>query len=58
MKDSVFCPIVNINIEAIDCIVTSDCAEGMLKPSATDDRFTDIKNWREICLNCPNHEQD
>lgn len=58
MKDNVFCPIVNKDIEDIECIVTVDCADGILKPSVTDEKFTNIKNWREICLKCPNHEME
>ena len=30
----VMCPLINEEIEAIDCIVVSDCAEGLLKETA------------------------
>ena len=50
----VMCPLINEEIEAIDCIVVSDCAEGLLKETAIKIDYTLQKEWKKICKNCEN----
>lgn len=53
--DHVFCPLVDIEIEDIDCLVTRDVVDGMLKESAIVDMFKEKPDWQEICLKCKWH---
>lgn len=55
MDYNIMCPIVGEEIEDGNCMEVTACADRYMKPSVIDSRFTDIKNWREVCLNCPNH---
>lgn len=50
-----FCPLVDIEIEDIDCLVTRDVVDGMLKESAIVDMFKEKPDWQEICLKCKWH---
>lgn len=52
-RDFVPCPIVNEQIEAIDCIVTSDAVDGMAPECIVPTRFTSQQGWKDICKTCP-----
>lgn len=54
--DYVICPLVDKEIENIDCIETSDAVDGMLKKDSVPDRFKRKKDWEEICKNCKWHD--
>lgn len=54
--DYVMCPLVDKEIENIDCIETSDAVDGMLKKDSVPDRFKRKKDWEEICKNCKWHD--
>ncbi|WP_317856291.1 hypothetical protein [Chakrabartyella piscis] len=52
------CPLVqNQKIKEIECLENIDIADGMIKETSLPDRFK-VEDWREICLNCPNHRED
>ena len=54
--DYVMCPLVDKEIENIDCIETSDAVDGMLKKDSVPDLFKRKKDWEEICKNCKWHD--
>ena len=54
--DYVMCPLVDKEIENIDCIENSDAVDGMLKKDSVPDRFKRKKDWEEICKNCKWHD--
>ena len=49
--DYVMCPLVDAEIENIDCIENSDAVDGMLKK----DRFKKKSEWEKICKKCKWH---
>lgn len=53
--DKVYCPLVNEEIEGIDCIENSDVAAGMIKEETLPQKYKKEENWREICKNCKYH---
>jgi len=53
--DFVLCPLVDENIEPIDCIENSDAVDGILKKETVPKRFKKKPNWEEICEKCKWH---
>lgn len=53
--DFVRCPLVDEDIEPIDCIENSDAVDGVLKKDTVPKRFKKKENWEEICENCKWH---
>ncbi len=51
----IMCPLVDKEIQDIDCVENSDIANGMFKESNLPDIYKVKKNWREICQNCKNN---
>ena len=53
--DFVMCPLVDENIEPIDCIENSDAIHGIIKKETIPERFKKKPNWKEICKKCKWH---
>lgn len=54
--DWVFCPLVDDQIEDIDCIENRDIADKMIKEECLPPRFKAKEHWRSICKACKWHE--
>ncbi len=50
--DRVMCPLVDAEIEAIECVVNRDCVYGELVISCMPDEFKQKENFKDICKNC------
>lgn len=53
--DVVLCPLVDVEIENIDCIENSDAVDGIIKKETVPSRFKKKSNWETICKNCKWH---
>lgn len=53
--DFVMCPLVDQDIENIDCIENSDAVDGMITKDSVPRRFKEKSDWEEICKNCKWH---
>ena len=53
--DFVMCPLVDENIEPIDCIENSDAIDGIITKETIPERFKKKPNWKEICKKCKWH---
>lgn len=53
--DYVMCPLVDAEIENIDCIENSDAVDGMLKKDSVPERFKKKSEWEKICKKCKCH---
>lgn len=53
--DRVYCPLVDEEIENIECIENSDVAAGMMKEETLPQKYKEKEKWREICKNCKYH---
>lgn len=51
----VLCPLVEQDIESIDCIENRDIVDGFIKENHIPLRFKKKSDWKEICLNCEWH---
>lgn len=51
----VFCPLVDAEIEDIDCIENRDVADDMIAEESLPQKYKAKENWKEICLNCEWH---
>ena len=51
----VLCPLVDEEIEDIECIENREIADGNLIESCLPDRFKQKKSLREICKKCKWH---
>lgn len=49
------CPLVDRDIEDIDCIENRDIVDGMIVESALPDEYKRKKDWKNICKNCKWH---
>ncbi|MEA4928501.1 MAG: hypothetical protein VB104_07470 [Candidatus Limiplasma sp.] len=56
-RDIIPCPIVNEDIDAFDCIITSDAVDDQAPEIAVPERFTTVPEWRRICRECPYHDK-
>lgn len=52
MEYSVFCPLVDEVIDAIDCIENADVVRGIIIEDSMPQKFIQKENWREICKKC------
>lgn len=52
------CPLLNKNIEDVICFDISMVAENMAPESTAPKEAIQVKGYKEICLNCPNHSND
>ena len=50
--DVVLCPLVDVEIENIDCIENSDAVDGIIKKETVPLRFKKKSDWETICKNC------
>ena len=53
--DFVMCPLVEEEIESIDCIENSDAVDGTLRKNSVPERFKGKPGWEEICKKCKWH---
>ena len=53
--DVVLCPLVDVEIENIDCIENSDAVDGIIKKETVPLRFKKKHDWETICKNCKWH---
>ena len=53
--DFVRCPLVDKEIENIDCIENSDAVAGIIKKETIPERFKKKPNWEKICEKCKWH---
>lgn len=53
--DVVLCPLVDAEIENIDCIENSDAVDGIIKKETVPSRFKEKSNWETICEKCKWH---
>jgi len=49
------CPLVDKEIENIDCIENSDAVDGIIKKETIPERFKKKPNWEKICEKCKWH---
>ena len=54
-SDFVMCPLVDENVESVDCIENSDAVDGIVKKETVPKRFKKKPNWGEICKECKWH---
>lgn len=57
MGNKWLCPIVNEEINDYDCYVVCLVAEKMFKERVLVEKVLQKKNFREICQNCPHHNE-
>lgn len=53
--DSIMCPLVDTEIEDIDCIENSSAVDLVLKKESVPDRFKVKPDWENICKKCKWH---
>lgn len=54
--EEVICPLVNSMIDSGVCILVVDCADGLIKETLIEPRFTNNKNWKGTCKKCENRK--
>lgn len=52
----IMCPLVDEQIEDIDCIENRDIVDDMLVETGMPVKFKQKKNWKEICRKCKWHK--
>ena len=52
---TVYCPVMDAQIDGGACIVICDVADRMLKPSVLPENIMWNEEQRQKCLNCPYH---
>ena len=57
MEEKWYCPIVNEEMLDYDCYDICLVAERMIKETVLCERIRQKENFREICLNCPHHNE-
>ncbi len=54
----VLCPLVDSNIEDIDCIENQDVVKHLVTEKSMPQKYKQKENWREICEQCKYFEID
>ena len=58
-NNKLMCPLLNfIEINDDECYETCLVSVGLLKKEAINNQFTKKENFKEICINCKNHNLD
>ncbi len=52
------CPLLNRKIESTVCFDISMVAEHLAPPITMPIKVREIKDFENLCLNCPNHRDD
>lgn len=55
MDDKIRCPLVDHDIDDIDCIENRDVVDDMIVESSMPDKYKTKENWKEICMKCKYH---
>ena len=56
MEDNyIYCPMVDKDIEDIDCIENRDVVDGLLPEKSLPNIYKKKNNWKELCKNCKWH---
>ena len=55
MDDKILCPMVDKEIDDIDCIENRDVADGVITIDSIPKEYTLKQNWKDICKNCKYH---
>ena len=55
MDDKVLCPLVDVEIEDIDCIETRDAVDGLMLERSIPAEYKQKEGWKEICRKCKYH---
>ena len=53
--NTVYCPVINEEIDGGACLVICDVADGMIKSSVLSERITWNEEQRQKCLACKYH---
>ncbi len=48
----VFCPLIDNEIENIDCIENRDCINGIIKLSSMPDKYKGKRDYKTVCREC------
>lgn len=49
------CPLVNDEIEDIDCMENADAVDGIMKKDSVPEKYRRLPDWEEICKRCKYH---
>ncbi len=55
MTDKVQCPLVDAEIEDIECIENRDVVEQLIVESSMPEKYKQKVDWKEICKKCKYH---
>lgn len=55
MDDKALCPLVDVEIEDIDCIETRDAVDGLMLERSIPAEYKQKEGWKEICRKCKYH---
>ncbi|PWN00720.1 MAG: hypothetical protein DBX37_00505 [Massilioclostridium sp.] len=51
-----FCPLVDKEIQDIECIENQDCVDGIININSMPEKFKKKKKYIDICKKCQYHE--
>lgn len=54
-QNFVLCPLVDTEIENVDCIENSDAVDGILRKDTIPEKFKKKPDWEKICERCKWH---
>lgn len=58
MKNKIYCPLMEEEIETEICFDISMVVDDGAPLWTAPKKATQLENFKEICLNCPNHRND
>lgn len=53
--EKIICPLIDEEIEEIECIENRDCIDGIITENSVPNKYKSKKNWKEICNKCQYH---
>lgn len=57
MEEKIFCPLIDGETSDDECYEACLVASRLLRKEAINAEFIQKENFREICLNCPHHNE-
>lgn len=56
--ERVMCPLIDTEIDDVDCVENQDAADGLIIEKSVPPRFKNKSDWRLICQRCKYHQED
>ena len=56
MEDNIYCPMIDSEIDIVDCVENVDVVDGLIVESSLPQKYRQKEDWKDICKKCKYHD--